>query len=260
MWNPRPLLPDVLLVPGWQERSYWMFDLDGTLLDFAPSPDAVKVPSSLVSDLDTLSRLVSRRVALLSGRALSDLERLVPLPALQLAGNHGAEWRIGGRYGRALLDPTAEARWAEVRAWARELGQRYPALLVEDKGITITLHLRSLGADLKERVHDLVRRQLSVWPDVALRPAHLALELFLPALPNKGTLVRRLLEGLPSTVVPYVFGDDWTDEDSFRAVPEGVTVVVGSRRPTAARYALEGPAALRALLHRVVSAHPLSSR
>jgi trehalose 6-phosphate phosphatase len=258
MSNPSPLSIDRLLVPAWEQHSYWIFDLDGTLLDFAPQPDAVEVPSSLLSDLAELSRRVEHRVAVISGRALQDLERFIPLSSLQLAGNHGAEWRVDGHYGQVSFPAAVKDTWAVARQQCQHLVASVPGVMLEDKGFTCTLHVRQLDRAAREKVKEELARVTSSLPGIALRPAAHAWELYPTFCPNKGTMVRKLLSPMPPTVRPYVFGDDWTDEDSFLAAPHGITVVVGNRRPTAARYALPHPAALRSLLHEVARHHRLS--
>ncbi|HEY9345423.1 MAG TPA: trehalose-phosphatase, partial [Inquilinus sp.] len=69
-------------------------DVDGCLIDLAERPEDVVVPAGLIGDLERLSARVGGALALVSGRAIADLDRLFPSLSLPAADQHGLEWRV----------------------------------------------------------------------------------------------------------------------------------------------------------------------
>jgi trehalose 6-phosphate phosphatase len=203
-------------------------DVDGTLLDLADTPDAVHV-----SDC---------------GRPLDELDRLFRPVQLAAAGVHGAELRLrDGRVARASVDRDA---LAQVRRAFSAFAATQPGVLIEDKGFGVTLHYRlapsvaddarALGAEWAGRVGD----------DFQLLQGKMVVELRARSA-TKGTAVRQYLAEPPFRGRRAVYlGDDVTDEDAFAAVNElgGVSIVVGDRQPSAARFRLPDVAAVHAWL------------
>lgn len=248
MSTPKPFPADearALLHAG---RAAWIFDFDGTLVDLAERPDAVVVPDPLLENLDALSRQCQGRVAIVSGRGLADLETLLPLSALTLVGNHGVERRTAGSTSVSAPNPSVQRQLDRLRPQLMQLAAQFPGLLVEDKRWTVSVHVRSLP----ESEHAAVAEQLTYlthkMPELAVKPAVRCWEIRPAQGTHKGEAVAWLRELWGPVPVPLGFGDDVTDEDLFGALPDGLTTIVGSRRPTRARFALPNPAALRALL------------
>lgn len=254
MSNPKPLTLEHLRGVLEKDSGYWMFDLDGTLIDLAARPDGIDVPTPLLRDLTSLMNLQGGRVALISGRALIDLKAQIPIPTLTLVGNHGGEWRLDGQEWTVDLSDQTRACMQRVRARLHTLQHRFsPQLLIEDKRISLSVHVRHLTAPEKSQCERALREIIDPRDPLELRPAEECWEIRPRFGPNKGDAVRQLLSHRTTAVIPIVFGDDWTDEDAFVAAnPNGITVIVGDRHPTQARFGLPSPAALRTLLHQIV--------
>ncbi|PSR21982.1 MAG: trehalose-phosphatase [Sulfobacillus acidophilus] len=252
MWSPKQLADSDLHTMLKRDGVYWIFDLDGTLIDLADRPGRVHVPPSLLSDLTSLADLYGGRVAVVSGRALSDLKVQIPLAALTLVGNHGAEWRLQGKEWTTPLPPQTEASLQAVRPLLLQLAHRYTASLLEDKGVSLSFHVRHLSPPEKMQCEQELHRVMEPMESLQLRPGQECWEIRPRPGPNKGDAVRELLSRVQGAAWPLVFGDDWTDEDAFEAAnSHGVTVVIGDRRPTQAQFWLPQPATLRTLLHRI---------
>lgn len=220
-------------------------DVDGTLLDLAPSPDGVHVPADLLEDLLQLHDAFDGALALVSGRRLETLDALFAPLQLPAIGLHGLERRNGGRSGHA-----APHELASVLAAARDLVAKYPGALVEDKGITIALHWRNAPA-AEEPLHEFASSALIDLPGYCLQPGHDVIELR-PDGHDKGDAIVAFLQTETfRDRVPVFVGDDLTDEDGFDAVNarHGISVLVGSRADSAATYGLRDPATVRTWLH-----------
>lgn len=222
-------------------------DVDGTLLDIAMRPDAVVVDASLPGILERLKQRLGGALAPLSGRPLRDIDALLGLDGAA-AGLHGAELR--GPDGATLATPILHEGLDAARKRAVEAAASIAGVLVEDKGGAIALHYRAApDAELD------VRRAAIAMLDAAgdgyeLLHGKLVIELK-PANADKGAALAVLMSIAPfAGRTPWMIGDDATDEDAFTEVnaARGVSIIVGARRPTVARYALAGPAAARAWL------------
>lgn len=219
-------------------------DVDGTLLDFAAAPDAVRVPAELIGDLRRLREGLDGALALVSGRPLATLDALFAPLQLPAIGLHGLQ-RRGVEGGH---EPPHEL--ASVLAAARDLAAKYPGALVEDKGITIALHWRNAPA-AEEPLHEFASSALIELPGYCLQPGHDVIELR-PDGHDKGDAISALMEtGEFRHRTPVFFGDDLTDEFGFDAVNarHGISVLVGTRANSAATHALHTPEAVRTWLH-----------
>lgn len=225
-------------------------DVDGTLLDFANSPEGIQVPADLIDDLGRMHDALGGALALVSGRRLESIDALFAPLQLPAIGLHGLQRRSGIRSGHAL--PPA---FASVLAAARDLAAKYPGALIEDKGITIALHWRNAPA-AEEPLHEFANSALIDLPGYCLQPGHDVLELR-PDGHDKGDAIVALLEsdGFRDRL-PVFIGDDLTDEHGFDAVNarHGISVLVGSRANSAATHALHDPKAVRAWLREAVHA------
>ena len=217
-------------------------DFDGTLVELAPTPDSIVVPSGLADDVGSLAGMLDGRFALVSGRSIADLSRHLGSIDVCIAGSHGAEIRLPGDTDRAGAEhPMRPADLASVRAFAGAI----PGLLVEHKPAGIALHYRNAPTRADE-VHAFAA-QLSEGRGWDLKHGKFVIEI-VPAGVHKGRAVDLLMQDEPFRgAVPVFVGDDLTDEDGFAAVLRhgGHAVAVGERPSQLAGYRLPDPAAVR---------------
>jgi trehalose 6-phosphate phosphatase len=234
-------------------------DVDGTLLDLAVRPDAVVVDATLPSTLKRLRTRLGGALAPISGRTLRDVDALLDSDGAA-AGLHGAELR--GPNGVSLATPAMPYGLDAARARAIQAAASSPGVLVEDKGGAIALHYRE-APDAELDVHRAAIAMLGAAGNgYELLHGKLVIELK-PAGADKGTAVAALMRIAPfAGRTPWMVGDDLTDEAAFAEVNAdgGVSIIVGERRPTVARYALAGPAAARAWLAALADADPDAMR
>jgi trehalose 6-phosphate phosphatase len=229
-------------------------DVDGTVLDFAPRPDAVVVHSRLLSDLDALCARLNGAVALVSGRPLAQLDDLFGWNHRAAAGLHGAQLRT--TTGR-VVQPDHDEAFAELLREAAAVVEAAQGVTLEDKTHALALHYRHASA-AREAADKIAHSLLELaGTGYALQRGDHVIELK-PADADKG----RALDAIMATAPfrgrrPWMLGDDLTDEDAFEHVNarDGVSVIVGPRRPTRARYAMPEPAAVRAWLHALADSH-----
>jgi trehalose 6-phosphate phosphatase len=206
-----------------------LLDVDGTILDLAPTPREVWVPPSLRHAMTRLGARTGGALALVSGRSLSDLDRLFAPLQLAAVGGHGAELRprAGGtaHLREAVLDPALKRKLARLA----EIG---PGILSEDKGYSLALHYR-LAPELGDAVNQAVARICADDPGAPIEvlPGKSVVEIKQVGF-NKGTAVRELMRHAPfRDRRPIFIGDDVTDESVFEMISEfdGMAFSVGRR-------------------------------
>lgn len=238
------------LPPARAEWAYFL-DVDGTLIELAASPGAVQVDDALLGLVARLHHACGGALALVSGRSLGDLERLLGSVRIPLAGQHGLERRDA--LGRLHTHATPPAAKRGLRQRLDALVARHPGLLLEDKGLTLALHYRQ-APQLAAWLH----RQLAEWvaatEGLQLQKGKRVLEIK-PAGFDKGSAIAEFMAEPPfHGRRPVFIGDDVTDEHGFARVNliDGLTVKVGAGK-TAARHRLASTAAVRAWLAAAIS-------
>jgi trehalose 6-phosphate phosphatase len=204
-----------IALPILDDASALFLDVDGTLLEIAATPDAVVVPNGLTDVLQRLYQALGGALALVSGRALAELDMLFDPLRLPAAGQHGAELRRRGDVPVQSIgrDPRLDGFVRQLRAIA---GER-PGLLVEDKGLSVAVHYR-LAPQYGEEVQAFATALLAeCGGDIELLPLRMGIE-FKPRATSKRTAVEWFLRAAPfHGRVPIFVGDDRTDEDGFAA-------------------------------------------
>jgi trehalose 6-phosphate phosphatase len=217
------------------EGAALFLDFDGTLVGLADAPDAVAVTAGLLPLLDRLAASLGGRLAILSGRALADLDRHLAAPHLTAAGSHGLELRKGTG---PAAPPDPPPALAEARAALAAFAAGEPGLLVEDKPASVALHYRLAPHREEEAV--ALAQSLAARTGLFVQRGKMVVELR-PSGADKGDALRALMAEPPFAGARPVFvGDDVTDEDGFRAATAlgGFGIIVGPPRDTAAHYRL----------------------
>lgn len=209
-----------------------LLDVDGTLLDIAPMPDAVVVPPHLVESIAVLSERFGGAVAFLSGRTVETLDRLFAPLRLSTIGCHGAEWRHAAEREVHCAPVLSDA----VKNRVREIALIAPGVGMEDKGYTIAVHYRQAPEAGSAILRALMeQRAYFISQDLMLLRGRAAVEIK-PRWFNKGTGLKHLMRYAPFLGrTPVFLGDDATDEDVFHVLPdfEGIGFSVGRAIPGA---------------------------
>ncbi|MDO8530951.1 MAG: trehalose-phosphatase [Dehalococcoidia bacterium] len=237
-------------------------DFDGTLAPIVEDPTQAAIPPRTLALLRALAERPDYRIAIVSGRALTDVRRRVEIPRAIYGGNHGLEVEIEGRLWMA---PGAEEASGAVQEAGKALGEKLKRLhgvVLENKGISISVHYRQAPVGVKQTCLRLCGQALD--PFVAMRKVNVlqgkeVVEVQ-PALPwDKGACLRHLaklsLSGDYGPGVCIFLGDDTFDEPAFRAVRDmgGIGIFIGEKADSAAAFFLPSTTSVEIFLRRLVS-------
>jgi trehalose-phosphatase len=234
-------------------------DFDGTLAGIVGDPDAARLEPDTRAALVRLAARPDTDIAVVSGRALEDVRARVAIDGVFYGGNHGLE--IEGPGVQRVHVDAAAARPA-LAACAEHLRPHVDALpgaILEDKGLTLSVHYRQVPGDRDgagARLLQEVRALATKFPGLRVTTGKMVIELRPDVQWDKGRAVRFLLAALEAgagSMLPVIFiGDDITDEDAFRAISaDGQGIVVAPEPPaeTAAALWVRSPAEVTMLLH-----------
>jgi trehalose 6-phosphate phosphatase len=235
------------LVPHLKDTAI-LLDIDGTLLDLAPTPREVWVPPGLAETLAGLLERTSGALALVSGRSLNDIDLIFAPKQFPAVGGHGAEMRLS-------TDNEAVAAHAppmdkELKLRLAAIAKLSPGILLEDKGYSLALHYR-LAPHAEKAIYEavsLIRADLPNAP-IEVLPGKSVCEIKHSGF-NKASGVRELMKHEPfKGRRPLFIGDDVTDETVFAIMPDmqGLAFSVGRRAQGVAGH-FDEPSDVRAFL------------
>src|SRR5438309_4647500 len=245
-------LPDAVPVPGalvpHLSECALLLDIDGTLLDFAPTPREVWVPPGLAKTLDRLLERTSGALALVSGRSLNDIDLIFAPAEFPAVGGHGAEMRLSGE-GEAVA-AHAPPMDKDLKKRLAAIAQLSPGILLEDKGYSLALHYR-LAPHAEKAIYaavSLIRADLPNAP-IEVLPGKCVCEIKHSGF-TKASGVHELMKREPfKGRRPFFIGDDVTDETVFAIMPDldGLAFSVGRRAKGVAGH-FDAPSDVREFL------------
>jgi trehalose 6-phosphate phosphatase len=219
-------------------------DLDGTLLDITAVPTDVAAPVGLSATLGELQRKLDGAVAILTGRKIEEVDRLLTPARLTAAGVHGAEFRSAPESEIEVVSASVPA--ALVSAVER-LASSIPGVLVEHKGIAISVHYRA-APDMEPLLEAELRGLLDAHETrLELSCGRRVLELT-PQASSKATALERLMRQPPFRGRrPIMIGDDLPDEAALATAVRlgGMGLKVGGEHFRGSGFDFTGPAQVR---------------
>lgn len=236
------------------ERTGVITDFDGTLAVLVDDPAAAR---PLPGSVDLLGRLVRRYglVGVVSGRPVSFLADHLGVSGLWISGLYGLEAMVDGE----IVEVAEAAPWRQVvRAALVEAAGSLPGLLVEDKGLSMTVHFRT--APGRERDARSWAERMASTSGLVVREAKASLELHPPVVADKGSVIEAKVHAHGGLDTVCFLGDDRGDLPAFEALARlrgnGMRVVrVGVATPETpdallaqADVALDGPEGVLAFL------------
>lgn len=223
-------------------------DFDGTLARIAPTPRQVRVETATRAALKKLARHRGVTLVVISGRRRAELRRYVGLPNVKHLGLYG--WEANG----SMSLPFSVRE--DLACTMLDLLARLPknsGVSVEPKGGSFSVHLLGASAETRRRVRELLPKLVRPRRGILKVMTNLRdLEVAPVSIGDKGVGVRKFLrQPARRGALPIYFGDDLSDEPGFVAARKGISVLVGKRRATHAKFCLRGPAEVTEALFRM---------
>jgi trehalose 6-phosphate phosphatase len=237
-----------------------LLDIDGTLLDLAPTPREVWVPPDLTTTLNRLLERTSGALALVSGRSLNDIDLIFAPELFPAVGGHGAEMRIS--LDNESVDIHAPPMDKELKRRLAAIAKLSPGILLEDKGYSLALHYR-LAPHAEKAIYEavsLIRADLPNAP-IEVLPGKCVCEIKHSGF-TKASGVLELMTHEPfKGRHPIFIGDDVTDESVFAIMPDlrGLSFSVGRRAQGVAHH-FDEPRDVRQWLARLAEDGAAASR
>ena len=250
------------------EEVVLLLDYDGTLTPIVKHPSRARLSAGVKRLLKGLVAEPGIWVAVVSGRSVDDLKKMIKVPGLCYVGNHGLELE-GPKM--SYLNPAARRSRQTLRKIYGELKKELRPIKgawVEDKGLTLSAHSRQVAPKEKLLLRNAVYGLTRPYQEKKLVRVTSGKEVFEVRPPvhwDKGKIVRWLLARRESLkdgeVVAVYVGDDLTDEDAFEALGKrGITVAVGPSDPlTRAAYGVKAPSDVKRLLRLILGARRSAS-
>jgi trehalose-phosphatase len=241
---------------------YLFLDYDGTLAPIVDRPYMATMPWRTRKIISELSAMKSCKVAVISGRLLSDVIKRVGIRGIVYAGNHGLEIKGPKIAFRSPLSAGYRVILTKIRSELRKKLKGIKGARIEDKGLSLSFHFRLVSEDDMPLAKALFYETIIVHEvrgRIKVRPGKKIFEIR-PAVDwDKGDVVLWLLARQTFAMsetsrkpFPVYIGDDVTDEDAFEALKnKGMTVRVGRYNKTTARYYLRNPGEVTEFLGRL---------
>lgn len=221
-------------------------DFDGTLSPTAITGARAVLPRPAREALARLRR-GGAFVSIISGRSVYDLKARVKVRNLVYGGNHGLELVGRGALFRHPLADVARRSVRQAGGWLRPRLARYPALELEDKGLSLAVNAGLLAPAQRAAVRRVLESSRDELRGLRLRvfAGKLGWDLVPDLGWDKGDAVAHLMKTLGAGFCA-AFGDSDSDETMFQAVERagGVSVRVGRARGSRARFYVHGPEAV----------------
>src|ERR1700712_1218074 len=242
---PRSLVPHL-------DHCAILLDIDGTLLDLAPTPREVWVPPGLSETLTGLLARTSGALAMVSGRSLNDIDLIFAPLQFPAVGGHGAEMRISRENESVAMHAPPMDKELKLRLAA--IAKISPGILLEDKGYSLALHYR-LAPQAEKAIYDAVSAIRADLPNAPIEvlPGKFVCEIKHSGF-TKATGVIELMTHAPfQGKRPVFLGDDVTDETVFAIMPgmNGLAFSVGRHAQGVAGH-FDEPRDVRAWLARLL--------
>ena len=225
-----------------------LLDYDGTLTPIVETPDKAIISKERKDLLDKLSTSPHCRVAIISGRSLSDIKAIVGLKDIIYVGNHGLEIEGPKIKFESQVSPRLKSIIRHIYEDAVSKLSKIKGVLIEDKGLTISVHYRLVDKqDIQEflSIFNEITYPYIVRDKIKINSGKKVYEIRPPVMWDKGKVVLWLLARQQfllerNGILPVYIGDDVTDEDVFKVLKnKGLTIFVGEQASSGAQYYLK---------------------
>jgi trehalose 6-phosphate phosphatase len=230
------------------ERSLYAFDFDGTLSKIVREHHAARLSRPIRFWLEELAKRAP--TAIISGRSVEDLRARVGTAVPHLIGNHGSEGPHTRREDIQHVRETSSG-WLELIKGRFQDELARSGVVVENKSYSLSFHYRTV--DQRNEARALIARIIAeLTPPPRLVLGKSVVNVMPPTASHKGTALLEYMRRLDCRTALYV-GDDETDEDVFALRDARIlTVRVGKKNGSSARYFLKRQAEIAQMLRLLV--------
>lgn len=246
-------------------RNFFLFlDCDGTLTPIVDKPKSVKLDAETKTILKKISENKKIIPAIISGRPLHEVKKMVGIKNIIYSGNHGFEMETQmfankkSESPRIFVHPEAKKIMPVIRKIRPVLEKGLKDIkgaFVEDKGLILSIHWRSADKKYLPKLFALIRDTICDNSRVSLTKGKKVWEIRPNVNWNKGSAVKYILSLVPhpSSFVPVFVGDDATDEDAFKVLQKGITIRIGKSKESKARYYLKNQPEIKKFLNCLIA-------
>ncbi|MDI6642786.1 MAG: trehalose-phosphatase [Candidatus Hodarchaeaceae archaeon] len=238
------------------KRTLLLLDYDGTLTPIVERPELATLPLAMRKVLRSVA--TRHRVAIVSGRSLVDIKKLVGLKGLYYAGNHGLE--ISGP-GAKLVQPKALRMCSAIAQLCRKLRKELKEIkgaIVQDKGLTVSIHYRLVQLKKLKRLKSIVRKITKPYLNsgtIKITRGKKVIDILPNIAWDKGKAVLWIISVVDPKrrFTPVYIGDDRTDEDAFLVLKNrGVTILVSEKwKKSHAKFFLKNVGEVKSFLEKL---------
>lgn len=233
-----------------------LLDFDGTLTPIVNRPEEAELSTEMEEILKFLAKKREFRIAIISGRSLSDLKERIKIRDIIYVGNHGLEIEKGKK---TFIYPQASKSIQTMKKLKKILKARLRGIqgtILEDKRVGLAIHYRLVKSrdlpKLKRAVGQIFKPFLEE-RRIRVTSGKKILEARPPIAWDKGKAASLLLDSFKrNNPLSIYLGDDRTDEDAFSTLDgKGITVFVGKPRKSKARFFLKNVGEVEVFLNRL---------
>jgi trehalose 6-phosphate synthase/phosphatase len=236
-----------------RKKRLLLLDYDGTLVPFAGEPADAIPDSTILGILTRLATDPSNEIVIISGRGRQTLDRWFGKTGVCLIAEHGV-WIKKADGNWKMLKPLRDEWKKHIRPIMELYVDRTPGSHIEEKDFSIVWHYRQAEQQLAiVRASELRERLVDITAPLNLNILEGSKIIEVKNIGiNKGVAAEKCIKKANWDYILAV-GDDWTDEDTFSAVPEWAYTIKVGVAVTKARYTTHSPQDVRELLKRMAS-------
>ena len=228
-------------------------DYDGTLVGFNENPDDSKPDQELIEILERLTKDKNNHIVIISGRGRQFLEEWMRPYSLDIVAEHGVWIKRMGKPFKTFIK--INASWKkETMSLLERYVNRTPGSFVEEKDYSLVWHYRKVETGLGEvRTRELTShlKYMTANENLEVLEGDMIVEIKNSEI-NKGKAAQKLMEIYPEADFLLALGDDFTDEDTFKAMPEEAYTIKVGTSASEAKFSVNSYKEVRKLLNEII--------
>ncbi|WP_186757561.1 bifunctional alpha,alpha-trehalose-phosphate synthase (UDP-forming)/trehalose-phosphatase [Echinicola salinicaeni] len=225
-------------------------DYDGTLVGFKSKPEDAYPDEELKKLVAKLTK--KSQVVIISGRDKETLGKWFKGQKVDLIAEHGVWLKTNGAKDWEPYADVDDSWKPDIRSVMEYYVQRTPGAFIEEKHHSLVWHYRKVESGLGDlRMRELFShlKYMARGHNLQVLEGNMVLEIKRPDI-NKGRAATSFMKGNEYDFT-LAIGDDWTDEDTFQAMPKGSYSIRVGYSYTKANYNIKSPKEVRYLLNKL---------